>query len=688
MPRPRPVSPLTFETCANSASDASDDDLLASDDDLDESTRAAKRQRIERIAESCRGGAPVFLLSASLRGPFEHNWKNPWKKDRTRGAKAMIARKSNAGGDLDTAPVVQETDPRDANHRKDLSIVSRKRLDVSPPVGCSTVSVLGKKPDRPASLDLKRSDPSQLPSKSTNKKRAGSRRDASVSVEDQTFTAPGTADWLRKGGKRLNFGKFEPPSSPTPKADLRRASHQSRSVSHTIGKQDTRPPTTTRLPTTSRLLEKPHVECAPTMSLSSALATSPPKCPGATTAERDVRKVSPTTNNHAALSFRVASSTSQLPRFQYQRWNAEDSSPSALSNLPIETLSMKSPADDDPSIPTNKDQGDEMTPPDVSLEQEDAIGPASLQTDQQAFPAKDIQDANQGTGSMNTGTFDQTSLEQNTYEQLPSAQQVPVPLGISDRVTSLHSTAVPKENNTTSGGSYDTQLSTQAALRHAQKSFQDDLESSEPDYDIPSEKEDENGDESLLAHETPFLKPVTSDRIMPLNFSREKVKAMSTQCMIDAATPFTFSTGKKPTHFRDLSPDAVGTSPGTTGMGAAFSPVKSSPSVVDEYHSVPKNDDQHPPDQQQLELAPGQQPTTQNSALPFALTESTPTTAQDGQGGFQRAESFNLSQAIADAGSWLQQSFEFMNEINHPRPSIKTTSSTGEHPSAMDLDIS
>lgn len=617
MPQPRPVSPLTFETCADPPSDPSDDDLLASDDDLDEPAQAAKRQKIERIAESCRGGAPVFILSASLRGPFEHNWKNPWKKDRTRGGKATIAGKTKVGGDLENAPVIQETDPRDAKHRKDLSTASRKRMDVSSPCR-SSVSALDKRPDRAASSSTKLNDKPQLPPRSTGRKSGGFRGDASVSVEDQTFTAPGTADWLRKGGKRLNFGKFEPPSSPTPKADLRRARYKSSSVSHAIGKQDTRSPARTRSPTTPRVSEKPHVECAPPTSLPPALPSSRTKCSVSTITKQDGQKASDTTKNHAALSFRVASSTSQLPRFQYQRWNAEDSSPGDLSNLPVEN-----PADKAPSVPTAEDPEDDTTPLDVPLEQENVIGKAFLQTDRQVEPSKDIQVANQeGTESTNAGTFGQTSIEQNTYEQLPSAQQVPVVPGVSDRVTSLHSTAVPKENNTASVGSYDTQLSTQAALRHAQKSFQDDLESSEPDYDIPSEKEDGNGDESLLAHETPFLNPDISDRIMPSNFSRwdkEKVQAMSTQCMIDAATPFTFSTGKKPNQFRDLSP-VVGTSPGITGMAAAFSPARSSPSAVDDFHTAPTNEDQDAPGQQQPGLALGQQSTTQNSALPFALT--------------------------------------------------------------------
>ncbi|CAI7662425.1 unnamed protein product [Penicillium manginii] len=667
MPQPRAVSPLTFETCATLPSDFSDDDLLASDDDLDEPARAAKRQKIERIAESCQRGAPVFILSASLRGPFEHNWKNPWKKDRTRGGKATIAGRTKSGGDQENAPVIQETDPQDAKHRKDLSIASRKTTDVPSPFHRSSVSALQKGPGRSSSVKPKLSDKPRLPPKSTGGQSAVSRREASVSVEDQTSNAPGTADWLRKGGKRLNFGKFEPPSSPTPKADLRRER--------------------TRSPTTPKVSEKPPVECAPPTSLSSALSKSQTKCSGSVAAREDVQKNSPITKNHAALSVRVASSTSQLPRFQYQRWNAQDSSPSDMSNLPV-----PHPADRAPSLPTAEDPDDDMAPSKMLLPQEHAMRTAPVRTDQLIGPSNDVQVANLGAESTDTGTFGQTSIEQNTCEQLPSAQQAPVAPGVSDRVTSLHSTAVPKEGNTASGGSYDTQLSTQAALRHVQQSFQADLESSEPDYDMHSENDDGNADESLLAHETPFLNPAASDRIMTSNFSRwdkEKAQAMSTQCMIDAATPFTFSTGEKPNQFRDLSPDATGISPGVPGMGAAFSSARSSPSAVDDYHTAPTTDGQYPPTgQQQPELALGQQSTTQNSALPFALTGSTPTTAQDGQGGFQRGENFNLSQAIADAGSWLQQSFDFMNDANHPRPSTKTTSSTAENPSAMDLDIS
>ncbi|OAK98546.1 hypothetical protein IQ06DRAFT_224745 [Phaeosphaeriaceae sp. SRC1lsM3a] len=55
--------------------------------------QAAKRQRVERVASQyLRGRLPV-IMTASLHGPFDHGWKNPWaeetrpkRKSRTSGA--------------------------------------------------------------------------------------------------------------------------------------------------------------------------------------------------------------------------------------------------------------------------------------------------------------------------------------------------------------------------------------------------------------------------------------------------------------------------------------------------------------------------------------------------------------------------------------------------------------------------
>lgn len=57
---------------------------------------ARKRQRIERIAVSYLRGKPPLILSAGLRGPFDHGWKNPWAT--VRFTKERPARRNEGKG--------------------------------------------------------------------------------------------------------------------------------------------------------------------------------------------------------------------------------------------------------------------------------------------------------------------------------------------------------------------------------------------------------------------------------------------------------------------------------------------------------------------------------------------------------------------------------------------------------------
>ncbi|KZZ95085.1 hypothetical protein AAP_01573 [Ascosphaera apis ARSEF 7405] len=59
-----------------------------SDDDLTLEQRAAKRRRIEDIALDYLEGGSIFIMSASLRGPFGNGWVNPWGKQRKIGGMA------------------------------------------------------------------------------------------------------------------------------------------------------------------------------------------------------------------------------------------------------------------------------------------------------------------------------------------------------------------------------------------------------------------------------------------------------------------------------------------------------------------------------------------------------------------------------------------------------------------------
>jgi hypothetical protein len=380
----------------------------------------------------------------------------------------------------------------------------------------------------------------------------------------------------------------------------------------------------------------------------------------------------PKTIGHPATSFRVVNSSSQLPRFEYRRWH-QNSSPQ---------LESKSPSKETIELPQPAEAGDEQ---DADIPLPDAPEPANQplvdnsakETDQSIHRSKDLRFADAG-GSESTGTYPQVPTEHSTYENLPSAQEIPAPPGVSDRMPSLHSTAMPKTDTDHNGDtSPDTQISTQAALLHAQKSFQDDLESPEQEHGkTPAQPRPQSpsGDDSvLLAQETPFYKPIAQEKTF-LRTSRQIVRdgmqTMSTQCMIDAATPFTFSTEKKAQGYRPISPQETSVREPEFPKNKSGSREESPPSAEIAYGTAQSSVGNSSPHETEVERQPEQPPahqsTTQGTALPFDLSGETPATAQDGQGGLQGGDSFPLSQAIADLGSWLGQSFDFLKEIHPP----------------------
>src|SRR5699024_9116609 len=87
----------------------------------------------------------------------------------------------------------------------------------------------------------------------------------------------------------------------------------------------------------------------------------------------------------------------------------------------------------------------------------------------------------------------------------------------------------------------------------------------------------------------------------------------------------------------------------------------SSPSEIPSEHWTPDEDHTENIAQQHSTEAHNSPSGSEQNALPMTLTGTTPPTAQDDQA----VESFDLSQAIAEAGSWLQQSFEINKDITH-----------------------
>lgn len=745
MPYKRAISPFSLETCVPAPDDIINDELLASDDELGEAERAAKRQRIEKLAESYLHGQPLFILSASLRGPFDKGWRNPWKKDR----KAAVNERADTRGGkpiCNVGRVIQETDLRRPRYREDLAVaapdipVASRRIGPLPsmPVpnasSSNTPRSAQKRPRYAATPD----EHNRVTPRSIKKP-----KDAiSSRHNDASSATDGSVDWLKKDRRRMNFTQFEPPSSPTPKITSRQAENKAKvGVSRTL---EVRVPLTVLRKGNSKTLavdEEAIVAEPMDISPDVTQAVGLTERTHEISAEKSLdvgntisQKGSPSANGHVASSIRVISSSSQLPRFEYRSWHPDNNSPqtkkqspitatkSAVTNLLHEKLVHSLPntekvqqdlpskdarveVQDVPaastaegaSVPRVKSDTvvrvDQTRVPDfhtVSAQDGGAfVGPDALEFSEPAEqPADDDATGASESGlgytskslrfAGNTGvstcidTENPPLTEQNTCDNLPSAQVVPVLPGVSDRIPSLHSTAMigPNPGQGTEDSS-DTQLSTQAALLQAQRSFQEDLESPEHEFIHPTEPEDTvlgPDGESLLAHETPYNVPQAAERVSNTGLGRfsDRTQAMSTQYMIDAGTPYTFSTEKKPRACRDISRDRTSErapqGPHLADLSAQ-SPRIPSPSQDNEYrtaHSSPQNPDTH------LDPACTHRSTTQGPLLPLALSGSTPTTAQDGQGAPQGAESFDLSQAIADAGSWLQQSFDFMKDKRRP----------------------
>lgn len=741
MPYQRAISPFSLETYEPSADDITSDELPASDDELTEAERAAKCQRIEKLAESYLQGQPLFILSASLKGPFEKGWRNPWKKDR----KAIVSRQARKRGKRaiqNAGRVVQETDLRHPKYREDLAIAAP-----SPPAAISRIAqspnVQASNASPPITSRSAQKRPLQAaihdePNRATPRSIKKPKETPSWRTNDHSFAPGGPADWLKKDRKRLNFTQYEPPSSPTSKIGSRQAENKARVG--TMRTMEIRPPMmasrrrisiTPAVDEGSRAAERMNISPEGSRAAAATERNHDPIVENTFAQLPSTHRSSPSVEIPVASSFRVINSTSQLPRFEYRRWHQENSSSQGGQPSPVKATS---PAVMDPSdeklvsvqgaekiqqdLPSEEivaemqaapgagssenasapsaeiDTSAQIDQPMVSdapvvteevedavLEQEDpeeANEPLEQPVDEDPKDAseaelvqtsKDLRFADEA-GLSTCIEEDQPQTEQNTYENLPSAQHVPVPPGLSDRIPSLHSTAMPRTNpDQNTEDSSDTQLSTQAALLHAQRSFQEDLESPEPEFIHPAEPDDTvlgPDEESILAQETPYSGPQASGVIHHPSlrgFSKDRVQAMSTQCMIDAVTPYTFSTEKKSKGFREISPDKPREERSEAPPDLlVLSPRMPSPSQDHEYHTA--HSSPHGPDHPDPALT--HRSTTQGTALPFALSGSTPTTAQDGQGAPPGVESFDLSQAIADAGSWLQQSFDFMKDIGRP----------------------
>ncbi|KAI9373018.1 hypothetical protein BJX61DRAFT_408851 [Aspergillus egyptiacus] len=637
MPLRRPTSPLTLETDSPLASDTDDYGLAGSDDGLDESQRSVQRRRREKLGEAYLQGRPLFILSASLRGPLDRGWVNPWKKDRRKPKKT-----ANDNGPTEQ-PVIPETDSR------------RRRNYHSPPAN-----------SRPGS-----SATPQVPSRLHHIKKSapgigfGSRDHISGLKVTETggqsprFNRPKAADakWLKKDNTSTIFQVYDPPTSPTTSISSRQLKTKGGStISQSPSRLPSLEPVRSSAAYQSKHAKQPRASSRPetwTHNISFAERHLSP------TANTRKSGLSPVHNDKSLLA--VSSSFEyRLRQKDNPTANLGNKSSSRLNGNVVSEYSAASPIEISSNVPEAAGSADgglarnEQDNEDESLTLID--GSNTIENLSPSHPEAEA-----------ASKLKHTTSENN----IPSAQPVQGNPPIPDNLTSLYSIAVSKAtSNRTEDHNTDQQLSTQVALMMAQKSFQNELRSPEVSPAMSGRKrrmyQGPNQCSPNAANITPFHRINAPDRDIVDRSNAPRtggVSMISTQYMMDAATPFNFSTEKK-TGFRELSLERNMSSKTKKRKTTSFA--LSPPSDDLSEHSKYDGDDPENITHHQLMHARSGPGSTQ-SALPLTLTGTTPPTAQEGQG----ADSFNLSQAIAEAGSWLQQSFEINRDITQ----CKTTTS-------------
>ncbi|GKZ53923.1 hypothetical protein AnigIFM60653_005311 [Aspergillus niger] len=658
MPLRPPASPLSLETISPSPPDLDSDPLIASDDDLDDDDRAARDQRIEKLAQAYCHGTPLFILSASLRGPFDNGWANPWKKDRQKTGGGHVGIHSEHS----ERPIIPETIPQKRPLYRESLGISRSKSAV--PLSDPTYS--SKKRESQGGTAGEPS--SKRPRDSRGRTSSSSNTPKPIALHKRTIETSGHSDaltpfqhteqsWLKRDRAEINFRKVDPPTSPTTTVSSRHreGGHYTIQVPGTDYRVTTKNILRARTDSRDGTTFDSHVPDSVKAQLTS-------RHPG-------VRPETEALEN----SICVLSSTSHLSKFEFRRRKrSTDPEHGTTSPVPMqmenEQVSHQTTVVEDSRVSSQP----APVPPNTTSMQAIEV---DMQVNEDNSHHPNVSERSgtvdhQGNSQSRKVSSTTTAEGVNISDKYPSAQRVSVNPALAENVTSLQTISAVKPNSECDNDTIpDLHFNTQAALLHAQKSFQNDLESQ-----VPNPGETHKQPSSPANDITPFHRMNTS-RIGKYSRAIHPGTAhmpMSTQCIIDAVTPFTFSTEKK-ARSRFISPQMPSSSRIDRGTATpnTGSPLSSESDDEDEDedptilpHKSPAAQQQTPDDAQE------------GSALPMTLSHSHPTTVQDGQGVAPGPDSFNLSQAIADAGSWLQQSFDINHEIQQCRSSAKSRPSS------------
>ncbi|PLN83946.1 hypothetical protein BDW42DRAFT_163902 [Aspergillus taichungensis] len=695
-PRP-PIPPPSLETCSFSNPDLDTDGMIGSDDELDDVARAAQRSRIEKLAQSYAQGAPVYILSASLRGPFDDGWVNPWKKDRRRHYAKGRSGRTKQKRATSPSPVVQETNSRKRRPYHDSEEIRDTRKSAaspSPSVGLS-ISKSDPRADsqrRPSNKSLGNKRGLSAVSPNTPRRIPPSVVGSDVPSQHSAPSRPTDHRWLKKDHVRIGFSQVDPPTSPTTSISSRLAETRSRMTEGSSKKRKSHP-SNDRGPNKSNGLERPFErgDSTPSRNVDDRLPVDTRfSSPGKQLCPPPVAD-SLTGASYRDRSFHVLSSSSQLPKFEYRRRRHPLPDGEAHRKPPPTVVANErspagSVASNDTEIADNDLEVPRVSPSSNMVEKGP---PESAQGPRASFTTSNT--SNTFCDTSESHPEDQTSgfhPRGSTSEKLPSAQQVQQNPTITDHTTSLRSIAIPKSNLEHDGdanSTFDAPFSTQAALRLAQKSFQNDLDTPnripEASDHIGLTSRSLNPGTSGSKNITPFhqmTRPATDDgpKSAPGTTAHQMI---STQHIIDAVTPFTFSAEKK---IQFLTASSHKDSAKKCHGDSHHLSSPTSPSPSDNNREPPASRGEGSSVHNQSPEYPSV-PLEMQSALAMTLSGTTPPTAQDGQGA---ADSFNLSQAIAEAGSWLQHSFDLNRDIMAMKHSKSGSSAKTARSAAVSFD--
>ncbi|EFQ97035.1 hypothetical protein MGYG_00079 [Nannizzia gypsea CBS 118893] len=180
------LSSLSFDPLSSTSSD--------SESEHDEVARATKRRRIERVAQDYLHGHPPFILTATLNGPFDDGWVNPWRKARSPRSVSL---------------------PHSTKQHNSRPGVIQAENPLSP----APATVQGTPSLVPGSDSHQRNHSAGDSQRRRIRTNLGSRASSRHSSKSRSATASDA--WLKRDNTQLHQGLHETPKSPSPSPAVR-----------------------------------------------------------------------------------------------------------------------------------------------------------------------------------------------------------------------------------------------------------------------------------------------------------------------------------------------------------------------------------------------------------------------------------------------------------------------------------